>query len=126
MSHDHSMTNLIQDLQAGRSSAAQEMWDRCIARLVNGARQKLRGLPRRAVDEEDVALAAFDAFLRGVKANRFAKLENRGNLWQVLGMLTERRAIAERRRECAEKRGGGDKRSAQPTQRCEAEHAGRD
>jgi len=110
MSHDHSMTNLIRDLQAGRSAAAQEMWDRCIARLVNGARQKLRGLPRRAVDEEDVALAAFDAFLRGVKENRFAKLENREDLWQVLAMLTERRAIAERRREHADKRGGGNNR----------------
>jgi DNA-directed RNA polymerase specialized sigma24 family protein len=110
MSRDHSMTNLIRDLQAGRSSAAQAMWDRCIARLVNGARQKLRGLPRRAADEEDVALAAFDAFLRGVKENRFAKLENREDLWQVLGMLSERRAIAERRHERADKRGGGNNR----------------
>ncbi|MBM4092203.1 MAG: hypothetical protein FJ276_22660 [Planctomycetes bacterium] len=37
-------------------------------------------------------------------------LENREDLWQVLAMLTERRAIAERRRECADKRGGGNNR----------------
>ncbi len=89
--NDHSITNLVQELQAGESAAAQQIWDRCISRLVNGASKKLRGLPRRAVDEEDVALAAFEAFLRGVKEDRFAKLESREDLWQVLAMLTERR-----------------------------------
>ena len=110
MSHDHSLTKLVQDLQAGESAAAHQMWQRCISRLVGTARRKLRGLPRRAVDEEDVALSAFDAFLRGVKENRFEKLENREDLWQVLAMLTERRAIATLRQERAQKRGGCDNR----------------
>lgn len=110
MSETHSITELIEEVRAGESVAAHEMWDRCRRTLIREARRKLRQLPRRAVDEEDVALAAFDAFLRGVKENRFAKLENRDDLWQVLAMLTERRAIAELRRELAEKRGGGETR----------------
>jgi len=110
MPHDHSITNLVQELQAGESAAALDIWQWCISKLVNKSRKKLRGLPRRAVDEEDVALAAFDAFLRGVKENRFKKLENREDLWQVLAMLAERRAIAELRRERAKKRGGCDNR----------------
>ena len=110
MSHDHSITDLVRELKAGDSVAAQDIWNRCITRLVKGARKKLRNLPRRALDEEDVALAAFDAFLRGAKENRFEKLENRKDLWQVLAMLTERRAIAELRRERAKKRGGCDNR----------------
>lgn len=110
MSHDHSITNLVQELQAGESQAAERLWDRCIFSLVKGARRHLRNFPRRAVDEQDVALAAFDAFLRGVEEDRFNKLENREDLWQVLAMLTERRAIAELRRERAQKRGGCDNR----------------
>ena len=110
MSETHSVTELIEELRAGESVAAHEMWDRCRRTLIHEARRKLRRLPRRAVDEEDVALAAFDAFLRGVKENRFAKLENRDDLWQVLAMLTERCAIAELRKELAEKRGRGKTR----------------
>ena len=67
-------------------------------------------MPRRAVDEEDVAVTAFEAFLRGTREGRFSKLETREDLWQVLAMLTERKAIGVLRRELADKRGGGQVR----------------
>jgi DNA-directed RNA polymerase specialized sigma24 family protein len=42
-----------------------------------------------------------------MKVNRFKKLDDREDLWQVLAMLIERNAIAVHRRAQAKKRGGG-------------------
>lgn len=106
----HSISELIQRIQKEPTEAAHELWDRFIDRLINAAHNKLRNYPRRMFDEEDVALSAFDAFLRGAKEGRFKKLESRDDLWQVLAMLTERKAIAVVRRELALKRGGGQVR----------------
>ena len=61
-------------------------------------------------DEEDVVLSAFHDFLRGVEEGRFTRLDDREDLWQVLVMLTERKAIGLRRKIQAEKRGGGQVR----------------
>jgi DNA-directed RNA polymerase specialized sigma24 family protein len=106
----HSITELLQQLRAGDSAAARALWDRYLTRLINLARCRLRGVPKRAFDEEDVAAPAFDAFLRGVADGRFKKLNNREDLWQVLVMLSERRAIGLVRQERAEKRGRGKTR----------------
>ena len=69
---------LFQDLQAGESQAARQVWDRFSERLVNEARRRMRGSPRRAVDEEDVALSAFEAFFQGVADGRFDKSASLG------------------------------------------------
>lgn len=107
MSEVHSVSDLLQQLEDDQSEAARQLWDRCINRLIGAARKRLRNLPRHAADEEDVAVSAFDAFFQGVKDQRFRRLENREDLWQVLTMLAERKAIAVMRRELADKRGGG-------------------
>jgi DNA-directed RNA polymerase specialized sigma24 family protein len=75
--------------------------------LVVRARQKLRGLPRRAADEEDVALSAFDKFCRAAEQGRFPDLADRDDLWQLLLLLTDHKAtdLARRERRC--KRGRG-------------------
>jgi DNA-directed RNA polymerase specialized sigma24 family protein len=104
---EHSITQLIQNLHVGDSQAARQLWEHFLGRLIREARHRLRGTPRRALDEEDVALSAFDAFLKGVADGRFAQLDNRDDLWQVLLMLTDRKAIAAMRKEMADKRGGG-------------------
>ena len=83
----------------GDSYAAQKLWERYLDRLVRLARRKLGGAPRRAADEEDVAIAAFANFYRGVEAGRFSKLDDRDDLWQLLIVLTERNAIDQIRRE---------------------------
>jgi DNA-directed RNA polymerase specialized sigma24 family protein len=56
-------------------------------------------------DEEDVVIAAFAGFCEGVEAGRFAHLADRDDLWQVLVLLTERRAVDQKRRQGAAKRG---------------------
>jgi DNA-directed RNA polymerase specialized sigma24 family protein len=75
--------------------------------LVVLARARLRGTPRRAADEEDVALSAFDSFCRHAEQGRFPQLLDRDDLWQLLVMLAARKAVDLARHENRQKRGGG-------------------
>jgi DNA-directed RNA polymerase specialized sigma24 family protein len=104
---DESVSVWIENLKAGQTAGAQQLWELYFQRLVGLARKKLQGAPRAAADEEDVALSAFDSFCRGAEAGRFPKLTDRNDLWQILLMITERKAWKLRRRERALKRGGG-------------------
>jgi DNA-directed RNA polymerase specialized sigma24 family protein len=63
-------------------------------------------------DEEDVALSAFASFCRAAAQGRFPRLDDRDDLWQVLMMLTARKAINLIERECSQKRGGQMVRAA--------------
>src|SRR4051795_1433315 len=98
------VTVWLEQLKAGDPAAAKPLWDGYFARLVALARQKLRALPRAAADEEDVALSAFDSFCRGAERGRFPRLEDRHDLWQVLLMLTQRKAADLIQHEAREKR----------------------
>jgi DNA-directed RNA polymerase specialized sigma24 family protein len=107
MSTAGSVTVWIRKLDAGDQVAFQQIWEGYYRRLVGLARRKLRGLPGGAVDEEDVALSAFDSFFRGAEAGRFPKLSDRHDLWQVLVLLASRKAVNQVKRELRAKRGGG-------------------
>jgi RNA polymerase sigma factor (sigma-70 family) len=98
------VTTWVEQLRAGNRAAAQQLWDRYFPRLVGLARKKLRGLPRRAADEEDVALSAFKSFCRGAEQGRFPRLEGRDDLWALLVVITARKAIDLRQRETRQKR----------------------
>jgi hypothetical protein len=74
-------------------AAAKPLWDRYFTRLVGLARARLRAVPRGAADEEDVALSAFDSFCKAAAEGRFPRLDDRDDLWQVLFVLTTRKAI---------------------------------
>src|SRR5262249_52329179 len=75
--------------------------------LVRLARGHLQGLPRRAADEEDIALGAFDSFCRGAEKGHFPQLHDRHGLWRLLVTLTARHAAEWRQHEARQKRGGG-------------------
>jgi DNA-directed RNA polymerase specialized sigma24 family protein len=107
MSSSGSVSHWIELLKAGDPAAAQPLWERYYRTLVRLARTKLQGVPRRAADEEDVALSAFDSFCRGAGGGRFAQLLDRDDLWQLLLLLTVRKAHRLRRHERQQKRGGG-------------------
>jgi RNA polymerase sigma factor (sigma-70 family) len=107
MSPTGSVTTWVAQLRAGNRAGAQQLWERYFSRLVSLARGKLRGLRRGAADEEDVALSAFDSFYRGVERGRFPRLDDRNNLWELLVLITVRKAIDLRKRETRQKRGGG-------------------
>lgn len=100
------VTVWLERLKAGDAAAAKPLWDRYFERLVGLARARLRSRPRAAADEEDVALSAFDSFCRGAAAGRFPRLDDRDDLWQLLFVLTTRKAIGLVRHETRKKRGG--------------------
>jgi DNA-directed RNA polymerase specialized sigma24 family protein len=102
-----SVTAWIERLKAGDGDAAERLWEGYFHRLVGLARRKLQGASRAAADEEDVALSAFESFCRGAEAGRFPRLDDRDDLWQLLVLLTARKAARLRRQERRLKRGGG-------------------
>jgi hypothetical protein len=59
------------------------------------------------VDEEDVMVSVFDRFFRAANEERFARLEDRDDLWQILLVLTDRKVADQYRQSLAQKRGGG-------------------
>jgi DNA-directed RNA polymerase specialized sigma24 family protein len=107
MSQTGSVTTWLGQLRAGNHAAAQQLWQRYFSRLVGLARGRLQGLRRVAFDEEDVALSAFHSFCQAAEQGRFPQLDDRDDLWQVLVVITVRKAIDLRQRETRQKRGGG-------------------
>jgi RNA polymerase sigma factor (sigma-70 family) len=89
----NSVTQWISALKQGDQAAAQGLWEAYFRRLVSLARARLRDAPRRIADEEDVALGAFYSFCRGARAGRFPRLDDRNDLWQILVVITMRKAI---------------------------------
>jgi len=104
MSAEGSVSNWIGRLKEGDHAAIQQLWERYFQRLVGLARAKLRGAPRRAADEEDVALSAFHSFCRAAEQGRFPRLLDRDNLWRLLVVLTSRKASHLVRHERRQKR----------------------
>ena len=62
MSADGSVTTWLHALSSGNGDVAQNLWERYFGRMVELARAKLRAGPKRAADEEDVAISAFHSF----------------------------------------------------------------
>jgi DNA-directed RNA polymerase specialized sigma24 family protein len=93
MGDPRSVTRWIRGLEAGEQAAAEALWGRYFEKLVRIARRKLEGTPRRAADEEDVALSAFHAFCRAAQEGRYPQLADRDDLWRVLITITARKAV---------------------------------
>lgn len=106
---DDDVIRLIQQLEDGEDSTTFKFWESYFPRLVRYARTKLRALPRRASDEEDIAASALKSFFRGASEGRF-ELKDQGDLWNLLVKITVRKVTAEKRRFFAQKRGGGKTR----------------
>jgi DNA-directed RNA polymerase specialized sigma24 family protein len=92
MNTEGSVTHWLDWLRAGDQDAAQPLWERYFRQVVLHARARLREAPRRAADEEDVALSAFDSFCRGAERGRFPRLADRDVLWRLLVTITARKA----------------------------------
>jgi DNA-directed RNA polymerase specialized sigma24 family protein len=107
MSDDRSITRWFESLQAGNREAAQVLWRRFASRLIGLARARLRAAPRRAADEEDAVLSAFDSFCRGAEQGRFPEVHDRGDLWNLLVAITVRKVSDQVQHERRQKRGGG-------------------
>lgn len=107
MSTDDSVSVWIEGLKAGQETAATKLWGHFYSRLVALARRKLRDLPRRAADEEDVVVSAMETFFRRAREGQFPRLHDRNDLWQLLVTITERKALNQVRDLKRQRRGGG-------------------
>jgi DNA-directed RNA polymerase specialized sigma24 family protein len=106
MTQPGSVTGYLDRLQAGDDAAAQGLWEEYFARLVGLARARVAGRPTGPDGSEDLALSAFNSFCAAAAAGRFSRLADRHDLWQILMMLTARKAIDAVDRERADKRWG--------------------
>jgi len=109
MSIEQSVTQWIDLLKAGDEHAAQHLWERYFAQMVDLAQRKLHGTARVASDEEDVALSAFKSFCLGARDGRFTQLTDRTNLWPLLMAITANKSVDMVRRQNRQKRGGTGK-----------------
>jgi DNA-directed RNA polymerase specialized sigma24 family protein len=109
-----SVTRWIAEMKGGDLAAAQGLWERYFARMVDLARARLRASRGRdaASDEEDAALSAFDSLCAGLARGQYPQLADREDLWRLLVVITTRKVMAQARRQLREKRGGGLVRTA--------------
>ena len=107
----NSVTRWISALKQGDQAAASGLWESYFRRLVGLARTRLHDVPRGIADEEDVALSAFDSFCRRAQTGQFPRLHDRDDLWQILALITVRKAIDLRHYEGRQSRGMGRVRS---------------
>ncbi len=111
---DGSITRWMIGVKGGDLAAAQPLWERYFARMVELARVRLRASGRRdaASDEEDAALSAFDSLCAGLARGQFPQLADRDDLWRLLVVITTRKVQAQARGKYRQKRGGGLVRAA--------------
>jgi DNA-directed RNA polymerase specialized sigma24 family protein len=108
MAGDSSVTIWLDGMKAGDNQAIQKLWDRYFQRLVRLAARRLPGDARRDIDEEDVALSAFQTFCEHAGRGRFPQLSDRDDLWRLLAVITARKVIGVVRQRASQKRGGGN------------------
>lgn len=89
---DSSVSEWIAQLKVGDEKAAKQIWERYFPRLCGYVRNKLNPAARRTHDAEDVALSAINALWAGATEGGFRQLENRHDLWQLLMMISARKA----------------------------------
>ncbi|MFY7875452.1 MAG: ECF-type sigma factor [Pirellula sp.] len=81
----------IEQLSAADHDAASRLWAHFCQRLMIFARSRMSSSTRRIYDEEDAAVSAFRSLCRGIEANRFPEVGDRGNLWALLVVITSRK-----------------------------------
>jgi DNA-directed RNA polymerase specialized sigma24 family protein len=104
-----SITRYIPSLKQGDPDAVRRLWERFYGRL---ALARLRAVPRRTADEEDVVVSVFDSFCASAARGRFPRLADRNDLWRILVTITARKASDLARHEQRQKRGAGRIRDA--------------
>jgi RNA polymerase sigma factor (sigma-70 family) len=103
----HSVSQWIADLKEGQADSAQQLWERYSSQLVELARRRMKSVPKRVADEEDIAASIFHSLCRGAAAGRFQDVKKRDDLWWLLLAITRQKVVDHIRRETAQKRGGG-------------------
>lgn len=110
MASVHSLTaKWLPAFKSCDEEASREIWRRFFFRLVDEARHRLmeRGIPRRAEDEEDVALSVFRRVCEMAAQNDLSRIARGDDLWTLFLTVTAGKVTDLIRRQFAQKRGAG-------------------
>lgn len=102
-----SITILYQQLRAGSDRALGDLITRFWPRLIALANSTLTNRLQRVSDAEDALQSAIISFWEQVGQGDFQHEMDRDDLWNVLGLITVRKALKVQEKELAQKRGGG-------------------
>lgn len=104
-----SITGWIVRLRDGDDKAVAPLLDRYLIRLTEQARRHLsrQAFRSAALDGEDVALEAFEAFRRGLAGKRYPDLDSRNEAWAMLSRIVKNIARKTVEAERTQKRGEG-------------------
>jgi len=102
--------DLIDQVRSGNDDAITVLWKDYYQSLVQLASKRLPTNLRRMADEEDIASAALQSFIAGIRRDQFPDLKAPENLWGLLITLTSRKVNAHLRHHTRQKRGGGNVR----------------
>jgi RNA polymerase sigma factor (sigma-70 family) len=106
MAGEHSVTQWIAQAKKGDPLAAEALFCRYFQQMARVARGRLHSLPGAAIDEEDVALSAFERFRHQAANGKLAALADRNELWPLLVKLVCDKARDKIKHEQRRKRDG--------------------
>lgn len=109
-----SITFLFQQWRQGHQYSLTELMTRFRPRLLALARSTLSGRIQRMADAEDALQSAMISFWEKADRGDLKDDLNRDDLWNVMGLITVRKALRHQERERAQKRGGGKIVSGMP------------
>ena len=101
---DEPVSLWIEQLAAADHDAASRLWAHFCQRLMVFARSRMSPSALRIYDEEDAAVSAFRSLCRGIEAQRFPEIGDRGNLWALLVVITSRKITNQFRYEHQQRR----------------------
>jgi RNA polymerase sigma-70 factor (ECF subfamily) len=88
MSHDRSLTELLDRWRAGDQAAAVEIFNRYEQRLVNLAERRIGRHLRAHLQPESVMLLVLESALGGIAAGRYS-VDMSGSLWGLMRRITD-------------------------------------
>lgn len=106
------VTGLYRNYRLGDPAAFTELWSHFRSRLLGLARKTLPGRLQPVTNAEDALQSAFVSFWQRSERGEFGDELDRDDLWNLLGLITVRKALKHQRRQGAQKRGGGASGSA--------------
>jgi len=101
-----SITMLYRLWRRGHDDSLGKLLDRLRPRLLALVRSSLTGRVRRVADAEDALQSAVISFWEKANRGDLRESMDRDDLWNVLGVITVRKALRIQEREFAQKRGG--------------------
>ena len=97
----------LPELKAGDDKALGIVWQRFFEKIIVVARNRLRDVPKRVEDEEDIALSAFRRLHQMAGREKLGAIRHSDELWGLLVAITAGKVADLVRRQTADKRGGG-------------------